>query len=273
MAWRRSIECDVTSLASSEWTSWSEGEHLQDVVHLEVHAEFVAQMAGYMQSPQRQMGLHALVDVGGGSLDVVTFIVHRVEEEDVFPFLVPQVHPLGTHGILQNRLVGSESAKGEGVIDGLAPIPSVVEFAKATAIGESQIEARDELYREKFCEVVASVFDTTKAKRYRLSDAWRTGVRTFFTGGGSGTQLCRDALHKARVPSTGGLQVMPLPMHKNLDGFHGAPEDYQRISVACGLAQDAFTLGRIVPAREVDDDLAPTISVRDRLDRDDLYAK
>lgn len=273
MAWRRSIECDVTSLASSEWTPWSEGGHLQDVVDLGVHAEFVAQMAGYMQSPHRQKGLHALVDVGGGSLDMVTFIVHRVEEEDVFPFLVPQVHPLGTHGILQNRLVGSESVKGEGVIDGLAPIPSVVQFAKATAIAESQIEARDELYRAKFCEVVASVLDTTKARRYRLSDAWRIGVRTFFTGGGSKTQLCHEALHKAKVPAAGGLQVMPLPMHKNLDGFHGALEDYQRISVACGLAQDTYTLGRIVPVRDVDDDVAPTISASARLDREDLYPK
>ncbi|PNG56054.1 hypothetical protein WDL1CHR_01159 [Variovorax sp. WDL1] len=274
MAWRRSIECNVTRLALDDGTPRREGEQLQDLVDLQVHAEFVAQMAGYMQSPQRQRGLHALVDVGGGSLDVVTFIVHRVEEEDTFPFLVPQVHPLGTHGILQNRLVGGKLANGTGVIDGLAPVPSVGDFAKATGLSEAHVSARDTLYEEKFRAVIRSVFDTTKARRYRLSDAWQTGVRTFFTGGGSGTQLCHDALHTASVPSAKGLHMMPLPAHRNLDGFEGAPEDYQRISVACGLAQDAFTLGRIVPAKEVDDDVAPTwTTATARPDRDDLYPK
>ena len=78
----------------------------------------------------------------------------------------------------------------------------------------------------------------------------------------------------AKVPSEKGLQLMPLPSHKNLDGFAGGPDEYQRISVACGLAQDAFTLGRIVPAKEVEDDRAVVPeSGSARLDRDDLYPK
>jgi hypothetical protein len=273
IAWQRSIECDVKRLVP-QGTPWCDGEKLQDLVDLpQVHAEFVAQMAGYMQSPQRQQGLHALVDVGGGSLDVVTFIVHRVEEEDTFPFLVPQVHPLGTHCILQNRLIGGESMNSTGVIDSLAPVPSVREFAKAMRLSEAHVSTRDALYKEKFRSVIEGVFNKTKTRRYRLSDAWQTGVRTFFTGGGSGTQLCYDALHTARVPSARGLRMMPLPMHRKLDGFSGASEDYQRISVACGLAQDAFTLGRIVPAKEVEDDMTVTTVVSNRPDRDELYPK
>lgn len=273
MAWRRSIECDVTRLALVEEAPWREGDQLQDLVDLQVHAEFVAQMAGYMQSPQRQRGLHALVDVGGGSLDVVTFIVHRVDEEDTFPFLVPQVHPLGTHGILQNRLVGSASANAMVGIDALAPVPSAEDFARATGLSDAHVTDRDALYRETFSSVIKSVFEKTKARRYRLSDAWQAGVRTFFTGGGSGTQLCQAALHTARVPSEKGLRVIQLPAHKNLDGFSGTLQDYQRISVACGLAQDAFTLGRIIPANAVDDDAVATVAIRDRPERDDIYAK
>jgi hypothetical protein len=168
-AWKRSIECNVTRLAPTESTPWREGDQLQDLVDLQVHAEFVAQMAGYMQSPQRQRGLHALVDVGGGSLDVVTFIVHQVDEEDTFPFLVPQVHPLGTHGILQNRLVGGEAVHGTGVIDGLAPVPSAADFARETGLSEAHVAARDTLYCRKFGSVVTAVFENTKARRYRLS--------------------------------------------------------------------------------------------------------
>lgn len=96
---------------------------------------------------------------------------------------------------------------------------------------------------------------------------------------GGGGSIHRDpqnaeALKTSCVPSARGLDVLPLPTHRNLDGFSGAEEDYQRISVACGLAQDAFTLGRIVPAKEVEDDVAPTwTSPSTRPDRDDLHPK
>lgn len=273
-AWQRSIECDVGRLASSPAGVWQEGQPLQDLVDLQVHAEFVAQMAGYMQSPQRQRGLHALVDVGGGTLDLVTFIVHRVEDEDTFPFLVPRVHPLGTHGLLQNRLVDSEPESGIGVIDELAPIASARDFAGIAGISESHVLARDSMYVTKLCRVIKSVFEITRSRRYRLSDAWQTGVRTFFTGGGAGVALYQNAVRTAEVPSARGLQLMPLPLHRNLDGFNGGLDDYQRISVACGLAQDSFTLGRIVPAKEVEDDRAMVlIDATGRPDRDDLYPK
>jgi len=50
--------------------------------------------------------------------------------------------------------------------------------------------------------------------------------------------------------------------------------EYQRVSVACGLAQDAFTLGRVVPAKEVEDDRPVTPTRRaSRPDRDELYPK
>ncbi len=83
-----------------------------------------------------------------------------------------------------------------------------------------------------------------------------------------------EALKTTPVPSTQGLHLMPLPPHKNLDGFTGGVHEYQRISVACGLAQDAFTLGRIVPAKEVEDDRPVVPTYRSsRPDRDDLYPK
>ena len=273
-AWQRSLEVDPKRLAGSPSELWREGVQLKDLIDFQIRPEFVAQMAGYMQSPQRQRGLHALVDVGGGTLDVVTFIVHRVEDEDTFPFLVPQVHPLGTHGLIQNRLMGAEGMVGSGAVDELAPIESALNFARALGVDESRVIGRDTLFQSELRRVIKSVFDITKGRRYRLSDAWRTGVRTFFTGGGSQSDLYREALLTTRVPSVQGLQLMPLPPHKNLDEFSGGAHEYQRISVACGLAQDAFTLGRIVPAREVEDDTAIASTLRaNRPDRDELYPK
>jgi hypothetical protein len=275
-AWLRSLQSDPLRLAGSSSALWRDGEALPDLVDFQIRPEFVAQMAGYMQSPQRQRGLHALVDVGGGTLDVVTFIVHRVEDEDTFPFLVPQVHPLGTHGLIQNRLLGVGGGEHVSAVDELAPIAAARAFARLTGIAESHVRSRDALLKRELSWVIKSVFETTKSRRYRLSEAWLTGVRTFFTGGGSQVDLYREAVTKTAVPSAQGLHLIPLPPHKNLDGFSGGAHEYQRVSVACGLAQDAFTLGRIVPAREVEDDRAVVSvpSVRaDRPDRDELYPK
>ena len=273
-AWQRSMEASPQRLARAEEVQWTEREPLKDLVDLQVRPEFVAQMAGYMQSPQRQRGLHALVDVGGGTLDVVTFIVHQVDGEDTFPFLVPQVHALGTHGLIQNRFAGIETAMSANAVDELAPIASVPIFARATGLDERHVAGRDALFKFEIKRVITGVLDTTKNRRYRLSDAWHAGVRTFFTGGGSRYELYRDAVTTAKVPSAQGLLMMPLPPHKNLDGFSGGIDEYQRISVACGLAQDAFTLGRIVPAKEVENDHAVVSTGRsERLDRDELYPK
>lgn len=273
-AWQRSFEANPQRLANSGAEPWSENTGLQDLVDLQVRPEFVAQMAGYMQSPQRQRGLHALVDVGGGTLDVVTFIVHQVDDDDTFPFLVPQVHALGTHGLIQNRFAGIDGTASTRAVDELAPIASAPEFAQATGLAVAHVAGRDALFKAEVQRVIRVVLDTTKNRRYRLSDAWRTGVRTFFTGGGSRFELYSDAVTTAKVPSENGLQLMPLPPHKNLDGFAGGKDEYQRISVACGLAQDAFTLGRIVPAREVEDDGAIVSDSRSaRPDRDELYPK
>lgn len=273
-AWQRSLELDPLRLAGDPSTLWKVGGDLEDLIDLRVVPEFVAQMAGYMQSPQRQRGLHALVDVGGGTLDVVTFNVHQVEEEDTFPFLVPEVSPLGTHGLLQNRLVGIETRSTVGVIDELAPIESAASFARSAGVAEQRVIDRDERFKNDLRRVIKRVFDITRSRRYRLSDAWTQGVRTFFTGGGSSVDLYREALATTDVPSRRGLLITPLPPHRNVDGFGGGASEYQRISVACGLALDAFTLGRIVPAREVEDDRPIQTSPRaERPDRDELYPK
>lgn len=272
-AWIRSQSNSLTSVADCNSTVWQEGQVLEDLADLQIRPEFVAQMAGYMQSPKRQKGLHALVDVGGGTLDVVTFIVHKVEDEDTFPFLVPEVHPLGTHGLIQNRLIGLPASDKFTTIDELQPIPGHHEFAETIGVALHQVANRDRIFGDEVRSVIRSVFEVTKNRRYRLADAWTLGVRTFFTGGGSSVELYRQATLSAKVPGAKGLQLMPLPPHPKLDGFDGNESDYQRISVACGLAQDSFTLGRVVPAKEVEDDQPAHAIQRERLDRDDLYAR
>lgn len=274
-AWIRSLAQSPNDVANANVSQWREAAALvsHDLTDCHIFPEFVAQMAGYMQSPQKQRGLHALIDVGGGTLDIVTFIVHAIDHEDIFPFLVPQVHPLGTHGMLQNRYVGIAPLVKTNPVDELSSIDAPPEFALKSGIDLVHVNSRDGMFSAELRSVVRSVFELTKSRRYRLADAWATGVRTFFTGGGAHVALYSVATLSAIVPGRGGLKLMPLPLHPKLDEFAGDHAEYQRISVACGLAQDAYTLGRVVPAREVEDDWQVIRGSADRPDRDELYAR
>ena len=239
-----------------------------DLRELAVFPEFVAQMAGYVQSPQRRRGLHALADVGGGTLDVVTFIVHQVDDEDTFPFLIPEVKNLGTHMLNQNRMVGVPVDEGAQLPDELMPVLNAAAFAAATSVDPNHVKARDEVFCTHVSSVVKKVLATTKAKRYRRSEAWTSGLRTFLTGGGASVEVYSEAVKKGGLGCTSHIELVPLPLHPRIADFHGDTQLYQRLSVACGLAQDAFSLGRIIPAKDVEDDIATTGPARGRSDRD-----
>jgi hypothetical protein len=260
---------DAVEIASAPHS----GKDMLDLSALEVFPEFVAQMAGYVQSPQRQRGLHALTDVGGGTLDVVTFIVHQIDHEDTFPFLVPEVQSLGTHMLNQNRIVGAALAEGKQMPDELMPVLDAASFAAATSLGLDHVKSRDGVFYTNVGDVVKRVLAVTKAKRYRRSEAWNSGLRTFLTGGGASADGYGEAIKRAGLDGGTRLELLSLPLHPRLADFTGNVRDYQRISVACGLAQDAFSLGRIIPAKYVEDDIATNAVRRQRLDRDEMYPK
>lgn len=233
--------------------------------------EFVAQIAGYVQSSQRNRGLHALVDVGGGTLDVVTFIVHQRDDEDVFPFLVPEIRVLGTQMLYQNRLVDAPAYDAGLLPDELAPVLEPDEFAKVCGLPKEHALARDGVFWNAVRDTVRGVFYKTRQRRYRLADAWTEGLPLFLTGGGSKAGGYAKSAKEGGEREARLVNLMPLPPHPRLADFSGGTDDYQRISVACGLAQDAFAIGKLVPARDVEDDEAPRGPTIERPDRDELY--
>lgn len=274
-AWSMSLsEARVCpSCASDLIKSWQPDVLPQDLIGLAVLPEFVAQIAGYVQSSQRQRGLHALVDVGGGTLDVVTFIVHERDGEDVFPFLVPEIKPLGTQMLYENRLVEAPVHEESKLPDELQPVLSSSEYAKCAGIPEHHVELRDKVFWAEVHSTVHRVLHQTRKNRYRLSDAWSQGLPVFLTGGGGSVEgyirsVRSGGQHCARV-----MNLMSLPKHPRLSEFAGSVSDYQRLSVACGLAQDAFSLGQLVPAGQVEDDIPAVSRIADRPDRDELYAR
>src|SRR3546814_6264125 len=53
--------------------------------------EFACQLYSYLNSAQRQSGLHALMDVGAGTVDVAFFNVHERDGMDVLPIFSAEI--------------------------------------------------------------------------------------------------------------------------------------------------------------------------------------
>lgn len=254
-------------------TAWQPDVLPKDLIGLDVLPEFVAQIAGYVQSAQRQRGLHALVDVGGGTLDVVTFIVHERDGEDVFPFLVPEIRALGTQMLDQNRLVEAPEHEEAKLPDELQPVLNTSDYANCTGLPEGHVLLRDNVFWSEVHSTVYRVLHRTKRNRYRLSEAWTKGLPVFLTGGGGSVEGYQKSVKSGGLNCAPVMNLRLLPKHPKLADFSGTTSDYQRVSVACGLAQDAFSLGQLIPAGQVENDDNPMHCVAERPDRDELYAR
>ncbi len=239
--------------------------------------ELVAQLAGYSKSASKQRGLHALVDIGGGTVDMVTFNVHETNGDDVFPFFVANVKALGSYAFLANRfqkLPTQASVIGSDVQNILAST-DFANFSGATVRSVQEVDK--DFFRDFQCEF-ESVVGTTYKKRYPSSPNWRTGIRTFISGGGALIPGYPEAIRTSHRPQNCPLIKMDLPPHPKVVNIEEHRANYSRISVACGLTFDSDSLGTIRPASEVED--APAVittvnglPVRERPDRDELYPK
>lgn len=235
--------------------------------------ELVAQLAAYVQSPSRKQGLHTLVDIGGGTLDVVTFNVHRRDGDDFYPFFVSKVVTLGTQMVNLNRLVGYEKNYDKARLpDELSDLLDYRDFSSRVGIDLEYVKLRDKILFDEVKGVVKAVLHRTKVRRYKNAPEWKDGLRVFLTGGGAFVKNYREAVEVGIKSVAPGI-FMPLPKHSKVTNYLENISSYQRISVACGLAFDKFTLGQILPATMVSDD--PALSSQkiyaQRPDRDDLY--
>lgn len=239
--------------------------------------ELVAQLSGYSKSSRRQNGLHALVDIGGGTVDMVTFNVHQKDGDDNFPFFVSSVQPLGSYALLENRFLNL-SAQTASLPSDFQDLLSPEGFSKFSEVSLASVQSVDKKFLRRFQQEFESVLTITHRKRYQSSPNWQSGIRTFISGGGSFVPGYVESIRSSRRPLNCQLHEMELPPHPKLVGSGIDLRQYSRISVACGLAEDAFSMGKIVPASAVPDGSVLITTVnglppRQRPDRDELYPK
>ena len=244
---------------------------------LKLVPEFVAQIAGYVKSPQRRNGLHMLMDIGAGTIDIATFNVHfdSVKEEDRFPIFASQVLPMGTHYLTAARLRKAGLERHEW--DDLQSVPNAAAFAAALKIEPMAIVDSDKEFSDLMTNAIYNVLNYTRSSRYGRAPEWGKGVPVFLAGGGSEcsvyAQSLANAFRRLNVPAL--RTSFPL-LEETMRGTTLTEGEFHRLSVAYGLTFDADDLGKILAPHQIED--APRLGAggalrANRPDRDELYPK
>ncbi|MFN3899120.1 MAG: hypothetical protein ACK4ML_01985 [Alishewanella aestuarii] len=236
-------------------TAWCQSLELDGLeAPPEVTPEFIAQIAGYLTSPQLHEGLHVLVDIGAATLDVASFNVVKNQEIDI-PIFCSSVTNLGTHFLQLYRHV---QLGLEPCWDDSLPIKNANTFAHEKQLSGLSVSEADKAFGQQVIQIISQVILNTKrsGKAVPNSDEWHDGLPLFITGGGAAIDLYKQAMH--------GVELVFRKNNPLLDRFRFIPyqsdiasnlKDKQqfdgRLTVAFGLTEDAASIARIRPPSKV----------------------
>jgi hypothetical protein len=263
------------------WKTGAENIGLEAEPH--VVPEFVAQIAGYLQSPQVKEGLHALIDIGAATLDVATFNVvmqNDLASSPLIPIFYSAVRPHGTHYLRHHRhsRLGLDLSWNDA-----APVEPADEFAQQNGKLRDKVVAVDREFVEEVVQCIKEVINSTRTNRRGdpHSAAWREGLPIFVTGGGSNCILYRQAIKvvgtKLKSQVEESLRADPSVVAASnfrLIELSPTPGNAQqiaaadRLTVALGLTEDAENIARVVLHRDIE---PITQSTKERVDHTDLY--
>lgn len=259
-AWRLSLSGEVTLPGALRCVAQDPGDDLPDV-SFDVFPEFAAQIAGYVRSPLGRDGLHANVDVGGGTLDFTVFNVVRENGEFRYPIFDRQVKPLGVRYLLAERFK-MMATNQDGFRSPFEDLPSDRDFIAAYGLSEVELGQLDAPFRKNVQETIAKSLQYVKSRRDPRAPHWMpghpqygAGLRSFFCGGGAlsdfyGRLLCEFE----EKPPAFRLRSVKLQPPKDLKMSDGQEVGYTRLAVAYGLAQDPYNIGGIKPMNKIDDE-------------------
>jgi hypothetical protein len=255
---------------------------------LSFYPEIAAQLAGYTYSPYRSEAPLLLLDVGAGTLDISTLILHKNEGEDVCSFQFCEVAQLGAFRLYQRihdalRTLSPaqiRSAVSIGEDPGWRIPDCPAGYLLPDAITDSSLQNAYHNARSTFasdcldvCRANFVAFKRFLDEPFQLQKrrpvAFREKVNFILSGGGSRAGFYLDLFPQRLEQHIINLtcwEVEPYRRRNLGQGLHrihfmhparfvaddvGA-EDFDRLSVAHGLSMGVETLMRIT-ARESSD--------------------
>lgn len=227
-----------------------------------VFPEFAAQIAGYVRSPLGRDGLHANVDVGGGTLDFTVFNVVRENGEFLYPIFDRRVQPFGVRYLLAERF-NTLAMNQDRFHSPFEDLPSDRDFIATHGLSEDELKRLDAPFRKKIQETITESLQYVKRCRDPRAEHWAhsssqygAGLRSFFCGGGVLSDFFSRLLYEfEEKPPALKLRSVKLPPPDDLRMPDGLAENgYARLAVAYGLASDPYDIGKIKPMSKIDDE-------------------
>jgi hypothetical protein len=243
--------------------------HLADLEEeFGVVPEVVAEVVGYARSTRRREGLHVLVDVGGTTLDIASFMLHRRDHFDVDRFSILTGDVDDSFGALSlwRRVAETLSSAGCEVpvvpADPVAPLPSFSEVLGGR-LEDASLTHRIQVAEVNFAKDCSSTFvrtvHTLRTRRAPTDPNWRR-LPVFLAGGGLSLEAYREALHQAFSRFRRNFQIgepevtaLPRPDYDVLANEDIDEQLYPRLAVAFGLSFDKPDIGEITSPREIAD--------------------
>ena len=216
---------------------------------IRVFPEFVPQVASYVQSKQSKGGVHVLVDVGGGTLDVTVFQVLPASiDNGKVPVWARTVQPLGTRYLVDH--IGKKSGRGLA-LPPFRYLPSEEKIAGKIGVSPGELTDILEPFRQ---EVLSAVGETIrKAGQNQPQLEWPG--RMFLVGGGAFIEPYRDVAKRIsewKDNFTYRVDLLSLPRPDDLEAPGIDDSHWHRLAVAFGLSFDPFDIGGIRPPEDIE---------------------
>lgn len=231
---------------------------------LDVIPEVAAAVAGYARSSLRDprgAGLHLLVDIGAGTLDVCGFFLHQKEGSDQYWLHAKDVKLLGVIKLHQNRLaaLNGMEIKYWDPYDTENLLPTKIEdyfSTPPTSDVRNRLRKADEEFSARCQETIRRVVFRLRTQRDPLSSCWQDFLPVFICGGGSNVSFYKEVLEKiskwVRLWSRNkGLKIFTLPKPENFEVEF--TDQYHRLTVALGLSFPKIDIGECFPTRNSED--------------------
>lgn len=237
--------------------------------------EFVAQIAGYLNSRQVSEGLHALIDFGAATLDIATFNVvfgNDIEPSPKIPIFFSAVQPFGTHYLNHNRYSRLDLALEW---NDAVPVESSDRFAELYDKPQNEVDTIDLDFVNRVVNCIFRVINSTRtnSRGDPNSSVWHEGLPIFVTGGGSSCELYRKAITLAQNKLIEKSDLGRCFQFIELDQLVGNDLDFDievgaRLTVAIGLTEDSENIARVVPHRDIEPMIHP---MRHHVDHSEIY--
>lgn len=218
---------------------------------VDVFPEFACQLYSYLLSPERREDLHAIVDIGAGTLDTSYFNVFIKDAEPLLPIFASEVEPLGAHYLI----AALSGATGHPVWMNSESSLSDEEAGRKLDCPPNDVCGRRSLYLSSVAEVF-NLATRTAMKTYPTSPAVKgeETVRLFLCGGGSRIPSLKERFERIAVETENvmGIKFQLSELVKPHDIVGGLGPGFDRLSVAYGLSQNAANIGRVMRSATLD---------------------